>query len=92
MPSQDKNEVAFTIRLNRKLAKDITALSDGLNRSKNYLLNEAVANYVSQKMKSYEGIMTGLEDIRKRKVYSHKEVMGEIDGIIASAKKSKKKK
>jgi len=67
----------------RAVAEKIDALDSlaaAQNRSRSYLINEAITNYIELHAYQDALVRKGVEEMRKGHVVSHEEVIGRIKG------------
>ena len=71
---------AFTIRAET----DIVHKLDSLDRSRNYLVNQAIKAYLQANAPACNKINQGIAAADRGEVIAHDDVMREIDDLIAS--------
>lgn len=70
------NQVAFTVRTTVEKDKKIKEIMEAFDRSRNYIINAAIEDYLEK----YKNIIEGLQDIEAGRVY-------DFDTAVNSLKK-----
>jgi predicted transcriptional regulator len=78
---------AFTVRAESELVHQLDHLADSLDRSRNYLVNQALKEYLEHHAWQIEKITQGIAAADRGELVAHDEVMGEIEDLIASKAK-----
>lgn len=68
----------MTVRTAQSTVDELDALAEAMHRSRNYVVNEAIEEYVATKKWQIERIQTGIEDLEKGRVVPAEEVFAEI--------------
>lgn len=68
----------MTVRTAQSKVDELDALAEAMHRSRNYVVNEAIAEYVATKKWQIERIQAGIEDLEKGRVVPAEEVFAEI--------------
>ena len=69
---------AFTVRTDGETAHRLNALASRLDRSRNYLVNQALKEYLEAHAWQIEKIQEGIEAADSGQVIAHEEVMAEF--------------
>lgn len=70
---------SITIRANPKLIKAITELATSMERSRNWVIENALKNYLEVQSWQVEGVKQALAEVdRGEKLASHKEVFAKL--------------
>ena len=67
-----------TIRAAKKMVSEIDALATAMDRSRNYVINQAIRQYLDAHAWQIERIEAGLEDAREGRVHPAEEVFAAI--------------
>ena len=70
-------EGVFTIRITPEKQQQLDALAQALDRSRNWLVSEAIDQYLAVQAWQIEQIQKGIEDADRGDLVSHEEVMAE---------------
>jgi predicted transcriptional regulator len=78
---------AFTVRAESELVHQLDHLADSLDRSRNYLVNQALKEYLEHHAWQIEKITQGIAAADRGELVAHDEVMREMEDLIASKAK-----
>jgi len=70
-------EGIFTVRITPEKQQQLDALAQALDRSRNWLVSEAIDQYLAVQAWQIEQIQKGIEDADRGDLVSHEEVMAE---------------
>jgi predicted transcriptional regulator len=73
---------AFTVRAESDIVHQLDHLADSLDRSRNYLVNQALKEYLEQHAWQIEKITQGIAAADRGELVSHDDVMKEIEALI----------
>lgn len=73
---------AFTVRAESDLVHQLDHLADSLDRSRNYLVNQALKEYLEQHAWQIEKITQGIAAADRGELVSHDDVMKEMEDLI----------
>lgn len=73
---------AFTIRAESEIVHRLDVMADALDRSRNYLVNQALAEYLTTHAVQIEKITKGIAAADKGDLLEHDAVMREMDTLI----------
>ena len=73
---------AITIRTDRKTVERLDKLAKALDRSRNYVVKQALEAYLEEQAWQIQAIEEGLESLDRGKGRPHEEVMAELRGKI----------
>ncbi len=79
-----QKDVTISARIPKSLAQKIEKLSKYNKRSKSWLVENAIGNYVNHELSYIEAVEEGMRDIRAGRVHSH-------DEVVTRLKKKRKK-
>jgi predicted transcriptional regulator len=80
---------AFTIRAESNLVNQLDHLADALDRSRNYLVNQAIKEYLEQHAWQIEKIGQGITAADRGELVDHDVVMKEMEELIESKAQGK---
>ncbi len=75
---------AFTVRAESNLVNQLDHLADTLDRSRNYIVNQALKEYLEQHAWQIEKIGQGIAAADRGEVVDHDVVMKEMEELIES--------
>lgn len=75
---------AFTVRAESNLVTQLDHLADTLDRSRNYLVNQALKEYLEQHAWQIEKISQGITAADRGELVDHDAVMKEMEELIES--------
>jgi predicted transcriptional regulator len=73
---------AFTVRAESDIVHQLDHLADSLDRSRNYLVNQALKEYLQQHAWQIEKITQGIAAADRGELVDHDEVMKEMEALI----------
>ncbi|BBA34049.1 putative transcriptional regulator [Methylocaldum marinum] len=73
---------AFTVRTDGETVKRLDQLAAQLDRSRNYLVNQAIQEYLKLHAWQIQKIEAGIAAADRGDVIPHEDVMGEMDALI----------
>ena len=73
---------AFTVRAEADIVQRLDHLATRLDRSRNYLVNQAIKEYLDLHAWQIEKIQEGIEAAKRGQTVPHGEVMAEMDALI----------
>jgi predicted transcriptional regulator len=73
---------AFTVRAESDIVHQLDHLADSLDRSRNYLVNQALKEYLEQHAWQIEKITQGIAAADRGELIDHDEVMKEMEDLI----------
>jgi predicted transcriptional regulator len=73
---------AFTVRAESDIVHQLDHLADSLDRSRNYLVNQALKEYLEQHAWQIEKITQGIAAAARGELVDHDEVMKEMGDLI----------
>lgn len=73
---------AFTVRAESDLVHQLDQLADSLDRSRNYIVNQAIKEYLASHTWQIEKITQGFAAADREELVDHDEVMKEMDNLI----------
>lgn len=72
----------ITIRTDSEVAEKITALAQAMDRSRNWVIEEALRQYIENQVWQIEGIKQAMVSLDRGEEIPHEEVMTEMDALI----------
>ncbi|MDR3566442.1 MAG: ribbon-helix-helix protein, CopG family [Syntrophobacteraceae bacterium] len=79
----------ITIRIDPELAENIGALASAMDRSMNWLIEDALKQYVQEQMWQIEGIKAAIVSLDKGEGISHEQVMAEAEAVLSEKNSSR---
>jgi predicted transcriptional regulator len=73
---------AFTVRTDPATAQRLDTLASRLDRSRNYLVNQAIKDYLAMHAWQIEKTLEGMQAADRGEVMDHATVMAEMDTLI----------
>ena len=73
---------AITIRTDSELARKIAAIAEATDRSRNWVIEEALKQYVETQMWQIEGIKAAIASLENREEIPHEQVMAEANALL----------
>lgn len=80
---------AFTVRAESDLVHQLDHLADSLDRSRNYLVNQALKEYLKHHAWQIDKIIRGIEAADRGELVDHNDMMRELEDLIEEKAKSK---
>jgi predicted transcriptional regulator len=73
---------AFTIRAETNIVHKLDNLAGSLDRSRNFLVNQAIKAYLETNALQIEKITQGIVAVDRGELIAHEDVMSEMEDII----------
>ena len=73
---------AFTVRAESNIVHQLDHIAGSLDRSRNYLVNQAIQEYLETHSWQIEKITQGIESADRGELVGHDQVMQEMDALI----------
>ena len=73
---------AFTIRAETNIVHKLDNLAGSLDRSRNFLVNQAIKAYLETNALQIEKITQGIAAVDRGELIAHEDVMSEMEDII----------
>lgn len=73
---------AFTVRAESDIVHQLDFIADSLDRSRNYLVNQALREYLKNHAWQIERISRGIAAADRGELIDHNDVMREMDALI----------
>ena len=73
---------AFTVRAESSIVHKLDHIAGSLDRSRNYLVNQAIQEYLETHSWQIEKITQGIEAADRGELVDHDQVMQEMDALI----------
>ncbi len=72
----------ITIRTDPEVAEQITMLAKAMERSRNWVIEEALKRYIQEQAWQVEGIRDAMAALDRGEGITHDDVMAEMDNLI----------
>jgi predicted transcriptional regulator len=72
----------ITIRTDSELVEKIAAIASAMDRSRNWVIEEALKQYVETQMWQIEGIKAAINSLEKGEGIPHEQVMAEAEDLF----------
>lgn len=76
--AQESGTAPITVRTNKRTVSAIDALANAMDRSRNYVVNQAIEQYLDANAWQVERIREGLADARAGRVFPADDVLAEV--------------
>lgn len=76
---------AFTVRTESDIVQQLDSMASALDRSRNYLVNQALREYLKTHARQIEKITQGIASADRGEVIAHEEVIKEVEAIVQPA-------
>ncbi|MCK9608000.1 MAG: ribbon-helix-helix protein, CopG family [Methylomonas sp.] len=76
---------AFTVRTESDIVHQLDSMAGALDRSRNYLVNQALREYLKTHARQIEKITQGIAAADRGEVIAHKDVIKEMEAIAQPA-------
>jgi predicted transcriptional regulator len=84
-----KNQTTITARIPNDLSGDLATLAGALRRSRSWVIEEALREYIAREKAFLEAIEEGIRAEEAGDMVDHAEVVAELDATIADARKQR---
>lgn len=78
------SNTTITIRTDPDLAGKVAALAASMDRSRNWVIEEALRQYVEAQAWQIEGIKAAIDSLDKGEGIPHEQVMTEMEALLSS--------
>lgn len=82
------SDTMLTARLPSELVLLLDAIARDTDRSRNYIVREAIARYVAHEISIIDSVKTGLSDTEEHRTIPHDAVMRRVRKLIGTPKRS----
>ncbi len=72
----------ITVRTSTSVAQKIAALAEAMDRSRNWVVEDALKQYLDLQAWQVEGIKTAQRSLEKGEGIPHEQVMAELDALV----------
>ena len=79
---------AFTVRAEASIVHQLDQIAGSLDRSRNYLVNQAIQEYLDAHVWQIEKISQGVEAADRGELIGHDQVMQEMEALIEQKAKN----
>jgi predicted transcriptional regulator len=76
-------DTSITIRTDSELAAKVTALAAAMDRSRNWVIEAALREYVETQAWQIEGIREAMASLDNGEGIPHEQVMDELDALLS---------
>ena len=80
---------AFTVRAESNIVHQLDHIAGSLDRSRNYLVNQAIQEYLETHSWQIEKITQGIESADRGELVEHDQVTQEMDALIEQKARNK---
>jgi predicted transcriptional regulator len=87
-----RSSATLTVRLPPELKRRLGRLARSTKRTQSYLAGAAIADFVARESVHTQHIIEGLQDLNAGRVVPHEMILGEIEAILGSAKRRKRRR
>jgi predicted transcriptional regulator len=74
--------MSITIRTDPELGARVAALATAMDRSRNWIIEEAIRQYVEAQAWQVEGIKDAMASLDRGEGIDHEDVMAEMDALL----------
>ena len=85
-----ETSTTISVRADESLVADLDQLADALDRNRNWVINEAIANYVELQRWQLQQIQKGVADSDAGRTVPHKQVRARMERLMQRGIKKKK--
>ena len=78
------SNATITIRTDADLAGKVAALASAMDRSRNWVIEEALRQYVETQAWQIEGIKAAIDSLDRGESIPHERVMDEMDALLSA--------
>lgn len=75
-------DISITIRTDPELAAKVAALATAMDRSRNWVIEDALRQYIEAQAWQIEGIKAAIVSLDKGEGISHEQVMDEMEALL----------
>jgi len=79
---------AFTVRTDPDIVHQLDHMADSLDRSRNYLVNQAIKEYLQTHAWQIEKVTQGMAAADRGELVEHDQLMQEIEDMIVEKEKN----
>jgi len=79
---------AFTVRTDPEIVHQLDHMADSLDRSRNYLVNQAIKEYLQTHAWQIEKVTQGMAAADRGELVEHDQLMQEIEKMIVEKEKN----
>ncbi len=80
---------AFTVRTESDIVHQLDHMAESLDRSRNYLVNQAIKEYLQSHAWQFEKITKGIAAADRGELIDHDDMMRELEELIEEKAKTK---
>lgn len=80
---------AFTVRAEADIVHQLDHMADSLDRSRNYLVNQAIKEYLASHAWQIEKVTQGIAAADRGELVEHDDMMRELEELIEEKAKNK---
>ena len=84
------SSTTLTVRIAPKVKDELGRLAKRTSRTRSFLANEAIADYLARELAAFEGIERGLQDVKAGRLVSHADAVARLNATIVRAAKRRR--
>lgn len=73
---------SITIRTKLEIVEKLSALAKSMDRSRNWVIEDALAQYIEQQARYVEGVEQARASLERGEGIAHEDLMAEMDALI----------
>jgi len=73
---------SITIRTEPEIVKKLSALAKSMDRSRNWVIEDALKQYIEQQARYVEGVEQAKASLERGEGIAHEDLMAEMDALI----------
>jgi predicted transcriptional regulator len=73
---------SLTIRTEPELVEKLSALAKSMDRSRNWVIEDALKQYLEQQARYVEGIEQAIASLERGEGIAHEDLMAEMDALV----------
>jgi len=73
---------SITIRTEPEVVEKLSALAKSMDRSRNWVIEDALKQYIEQQARYVEGVEQAKASLRRGEGIAHEDLMAEMDALI----------
>ena len=81
---------SITIRTKPEIVEQLSALAKSMDRSRNWVIEDALAQYLEQQVRYVEGIEQARASLERGEGIAHEDLMAEMDDLIEERARERK--
>jgi predicted transcriptional regulator len=73
---------SITIRTESDIAEKLSALAKSMDRSRNWVIEDALKQYIEQQSRYFQGVEQAMASLKRGEGITHEDLMSEMDALI----------